>query len=190
MILKQVIHYPDTNSVEATWVDENNIPIKCHSYADSQMDMLETNLGAEAINHAELIALVRLNRVPITQPDPIPIMWEKIKAERDDRIFNGGVNVGTMWFLSTERARTEYTTMLVLTSAYPPDTVIRAGWRTMQVGVEVDMTPNLLSQILVAGMAVVAAIDDVAQAHIAAMTASADPASYDYSTGWPEHFIA
>ena len=37
--LKQVIHYQDTNSVEATWVDENNVVVKCHSYADVQMQM-------------------------------------------------------------------------------------------------------------------------------------------------------
>lgn len=84
--LKQVIHYPDTNSVEATWVDRIQLPdvevpevsateavldeegnvitsaieavaahmvpgeiketvIRCHSYADVQMDMLRADVA-------------------------------------------------------------------------------------------------------------------------------------------------
>ena len=43
--LKQVIHYPDTNSIEATWIDESGVVIKCHSYADVQMDMLRADVA-------------------------------------------------------------------------------------------------------------------------------------------------
>lgn len=87
--LKQIIHYPETNSVEATWVrefpatiDENgtSIPsrdetIRCHSYADVQMDMLEADLGEDVSDHAELIATVRANIKP-----PDPISAEQIRA--------------------------------------------------------------------------------------------------------------
>lgn len=99
--LKSVIHYPDTNSVEATWVeivtpaydvpestapdttdkDGNVIPgkvtpahtvpaverqVRCHSYADVQMDMLESDLGADLLAYADLIAAVRAAIVPPT----------------------------------------------------------------------------------------------------------------------------
>ncbi len=67
--LKQVIHYPDSNSVEATWVDEDGIQIRCHSYADVQMDMLWTDFGADAADYAELIALVESNIQP-----PVPVV--------------------------------------------------------------------------------------------------------------------
>lgn len=79
MILKQVIHYPDTNSVEATWVDENNVVIKCHSYADVQMDMFRKDIsefGAEPIGTEaleSLIATVESNIQPV-EPAPLAIL--------------------------------------------------------------------------------------------------------------------
>ncbi len=71
MILKKIIHYPDTNSVEATWVDANDIPIRCHSYADSQLALLESDLGAAAAAHADMLALVRANIQPYVEPPPV-----------------------------------------------------------------------------------------------------------------------
>lgn len=87
MILKQVIHYPDTNSVEATWVERITLPqqeisegiadlvmrtqevtVKCHSYSDRQMDMLRADLGADASAHADLIAKVEANMIPAPVP--------------------------------------------------------------------------------------------------------------------------
>ena len=62
MILKQVIRYPDTNSVEATWVDEEGNNVRCHSYADVQMDMLRADLGEDVAEYAELIATVEAAR--------------------------------------------------------------------------------------------------------------------------------
>jgi hypothetical protein len=72
--LKQVIHYPDTNSVEATWIDENNIQIKCHSYADVQMYLFRADaleLGTPLTEYEEMIALVEANIVPYVEPPPI-----------------------------------------------------------------------------------------------------------------------
>ena len=74
--LKQVIHYPDTNSVEATWVDENGVVIKCHSYADVQMQMFRddvTELGGNIAEYEDLIALVESNIKPV-EPEPLPIL--------------------------------------------------------------------------------------------------------------------
>ena len=74
--LKQVVHYPDTNSVEATWVDSEGVVIKCHSYADVQMDMFRDDiaeLGGDIAEHEELIAKVESNIKPAT-PEPLPIL--------------------------------------------------------------------------------------------------------------------
>ena len=74
--LKQVIHYPDTNSVEATWVDEDGVVIKCHSYADVQMQMFRDDVfefGGDVAEYEELIALVESNIKPV-EPAPLPIL--------------------------------------------------------------------------------------------------------------------
>lgn len=113
--------------------------------------------------------------------------WASIRAERDRRRFNSGVEVGGHWFLSTAIAAGEYNSLALLSAGLPDNTVLRANWRTMD-GATVDMTPALVRQILAAGFAAVAAIDDAAQVHKAAMEASADPAAYDFSSGWPAGF--
>lgn len=97
IILKQVIHYPDTNSVEATWVDEISpeskepdsidqtngaviigevipaveIPVKRHSYADVQMDMFRADvaeLGGDISNYEEMITDVIAGIKPVEPP--------------------------------------------------------------------------------------------------------------------------
>ena len=82
-LLKSVIHYHDTNSVEATWVDENDVVIKCHSYADVQMQMFRDDvaeLGGDIAKYEELIALVESNIKPV-EPEPIPVPQEISKAQ-------------------------------------------------------------------------------------------------------------
>lgn len=72
--LKQVIHYPDTNSVEATWVDSEGVVIKCHSYADVQMDMFRADVaefGGDITEYEELIASVEANIKPAP---PVPLL--------------------------------------------------------------------------------------------------------------------
>lgn len=113
----------------------------------------------------------------------IEAMWGLIKTERDRLRFEGGVKVGGHWFLSNQTATTEYNSIINLGA--PDATVIRPNWRTMD-GAEVPMSPALAKQIIVAGFAQAAAIDDSALAHKSAMEASADPASYDFSGDWPE----
>lgn len=75
MILKQVIYYPDTNSVEATWVDEEGNNVRCHSYADMQMNDLRADLGDDAIDYVDLIATVEANIKP-----PTPLTPEEINT--------------------------------------------------------------------------------------------------------------
>jgi hypothetical protein len=115
----------------------------------------------------------------------IAAKWSSIKAERDRRRFDGGVKVGVNWFLSNQVAIGEYNTLLAISNGMPDETILRSGWRTMKDGVIVDMTVGLVKQILTAGVAHVAAIDDASQAHKAALEASGAPETYDYSTGWP-----
>ena len=69
MILKQVIRYDNADALEATWVDENDVVIKCHAYSNGQMDMLRADLGADAAAHEALIAEVEATYVP---PEPAP----------------------------------------------------------------------------------------------------------------------
>lgn len=52
----------------------------------------------------------------------------------------------------------------------------------------VAMTPALAQQVFTAAAASDQAIYAAAETHKAAMEASADPASYDFSTGWPLTF--
>lgn len=113
--------------------------------------------------------------------------WEGIKSERDRRRFNGGVQVGVHWFKSDAVATSEYNSLTLLSGGLPEDAILRAAWRTMD-GATVDMTPAIVRQILTAGFAAVAAIDDAAMAHKAAMEQSQDPAAYDYSASWPRIF--
>ena len=114
-------------------------------------------------------------------------VWSAIKARRDALRFNGGVKVDGHWFKSNQIATAEYNSIISL--GLPDATVLRANWRTMDNG-EVAMTPLLAKQIIQAGFAQAAAIDDAAQTHKAAMEASAEPSRYDFSGGWPETFEA
>ena len=74
--LKQIINYSDTNSVEATWVDSEGVVLKCHSYADVQMQMFRNDVaefGGDIAEYEELIALVESNIKPV-EPEPVPIL--------------------------------------------------------------------------------------------------------------------
>ena len=69
MILKQLIRYTNADTIEATWVDENDVVIKCQAYSNGQMDMLRADLGADATAHEALIAEIEATYVP---PEPVP----------------------------------------------------------------------------------------------------------------------
>jgi hypothetical protein len=66
IILKQVIHFPDTNTLEATWVERTgegeeavDVNVRCHSYAPVQMDMFRADVAAYGGEvDEELVALV------------------------------------------------------------------------------------------------------------------------------------
>lgn len=108
---------------------------------------------------------------------------EAIKAERDRLSENGGFKVGTKWFHSDQKSRSQQLGLVLLGANIP------AGlkWKTMD-GSFVTMTQTLAQQILAAGAASDQAIFAAAETHKAAMEASADPSAYDFSGGWPATF--
>ncbi len=122
-------------------------------------------------------------------PDPVESVtevkarkWEAIKAERDRRKA-GGVKVGTKWFHSDDGSRIQQTGLVMMGASIPAN----LQWKTMD-GSFITMTQTLASQVFQAVAAGDQAIFAAAETHRVAMEASADPASYDYSTGWPAIF--
>ena len=73
MILKQVIRYTNAPAIEATWVDEAGQVVKCQAYANSQMDMLAADLGADAPQYQALMDEVAATYVPpAPEPQQVP----------------------------------------------------------------------------------------------------------------------
>lgn len=120
--------------------------------------------------------------------------WEFIKAERDRRTDQGGYKVGTLWFHSDQKSRSQQLglnllAIQVLASGGTASTPLPGvtPWKTMD-GSEVTMTAGLAQQILAAAAASDSAIFDAAKAHKLAMESSPDPASYDVLSDWPKSF--
>ena len=109
--------------------------------------------------------------------------WADIKAERDRRIQTGGYKVGAKWFHSDTFSRTQQMGLVMLGANIPANT----PWKTMD-GTTVTMTQTLAGQIFATAAASDIAIFAAAETHRGTMEASADPESYDFSTGWPATF--
>lgn len=107
--------------------------------------------------------------------------WENIKAERARREA-GGVLVGTHWFHSDDTSRIKQLGLKIFGVSVPP-----VQWKTM-TGEFVPMTQELANGIFQAVASTDQAIFTRAEQHKAAMMASADPANYDFSAGWPLAF--
>jgi hypothetical protein len=107
-------------------------------------------------------------------------MWDAIKAERDRRKNDGGYKVGANWYHSDTSSRIQQLGLVMMGANLPANLY----WKTMSSSF-VLMTPTLAGQIFQTAAASDMAIFTVAEQKKAAMLASADPASYDYLTGWP-----
>ena len=188
MILKQLIRYTNADAIEATWVDENAVVIKRQAYSHhpEQMAMLRADLGADAAQYESLIAEVEATYVP---PEPIPLterqaaVWEAIKSERERRA-SLGVKVGSHWFHSDQKSRTQQLGFVLLVANVP------AGlqWKTLTTTpppVFVTMTPALAQNIVAATAASDTAIFTAVEQHRIALESSSDPENYDFSVGWP-----
>lgn len=124
-------------------------------------------------------------------------VWSEIKAMRDRRLVNGGFMLAVdgvpKWFHSDLVSRTQQITLDRLAekmkAAGAPDTqlVTPVPWKTMD-GTSVPMTIGLARQLLEAIAQHEGQNFTAAETHKAAMLASLDPASYDYSAGWPLSF--
>lgn len=110
--------------------------------------------------------------------------WAAIKAERDRREVGGvKVKVGTTnkWFHSDDASRIQQMGLVMMGASIP------AGlqWKTLD-GTFVAMDQTVAGNVFAAAAASDQAIFAVAETHKAAMEASADPSTYDFSTGWPK----
>ena len=140
---------------------------------------------------------------PTLQDPPPPTaaaVWENIKAERDRRTEQSGFQVGGKWYHSDAKSKLQH-----LGNKDTARDQIAAGgtmadplrdplsgqpipWKTMD-GSWQPLTVQLAFDIVNAGKAAELAHHAAAERHRAAMEAAADPAAYDFSTGWPPAFV-
>lgn len=126
MMLKQVIRYANADALEATWVDENDVVIKCQAYSNSQMDMLAADLSDDAPQYQAL-----MDEVAATYVAPV-FDLAAAKAEKNAQINawrlqanRGTFNHGGKLFACDELSRGDIdgiTSFVTLAGALPP------GW--------------------------------------------------------------
>lgn len=145
----------------------------------------ENEAEREQFGPAELVPMTpeqvdaHLNPLP-TLAEIKAAKWGAIKAERERRTLSGGYQAGGKWFHSDLISRGQQLGLNVLNGSVPPGIM----WKTMD-GSFIEMTWALAQQILMAASQSDWAIHQAAEAHKVAMEASADPANYDFSGGWP-----
>lgn len=134
---------------------------------------------------------------PATDPEIVKAnQWTAIKFMRE-QIKAGGVLATGKWFHSDADSRIQHLGLkdsardVLAAGGAMADRLKIAGqdipWKTMD-GSFVLMTAQIAFDI-VAAVALLDAMAHIkAEQHKGAMEASADPASYDYSTGWPAVF--
>ena len=110
-------------------------------------------------------------------------VWEAIKELRDYKTQNGGSHVGNYWYHSDQASRTQQIALVILGANIPSGLM----WKTMS-GQFVNMTPTLASQVFAGAVTLDQTAFGVAEQHRQAMLASADPANYDFTTGWPQTY--
>lgn len=133
------------------------------------------------------------NPVAVDPPKPTADqMWEKIKAERDLRKsggFKAVVDGVDRWFHSDEPSRNQYGVLLTtaIEKVVPVDFVFDPAWKSMD-GTKLPMTVELVRRIRDAGLVAEKQNFNNAEIHKAAMMASAEPAAYDFLSGWAQTF--
>jgi hypothetical protein len=155
-----------------SYKDINN---KLHHLDSAEFEHL-LPYGCVAITDAEAESIRKASLPAVSASD----IWKKIKDERDRRINSGGYKVGAKWFHSDLLSRSQQLGMVILGASIPAN----LQWKTMD-GSFIAMTQELAGQVFAAATASDIAIFTAAEAHKAAMEANADPAAYDYLTGWP-----
>lgn len=124
------------------------------------------------------------------------VKWDTIKAKRD-ATKTGGVKVGTKWYHTDTESRIQHLGLLEKARAAraaggTDATRLQAlgqdiKWKTMD-GSFIYLTVKHAEDIFAAVTDLDAAAFAAAETHRVAMEASADPAAYDFSVGWPATF--
>jgi len=120
----------------------------------------------------------------VSELDPIRAsIWEQIKVYRDNLVQTGGYKVGAHWYHSDTFSRTQQIALVIMGANMPAGIM----WKTLDNGY-VEMTQSLAGQIFSAAATQDAALFAKAADHKSAIDGSSDPASYDWSAGWPETY--
>lgn len=116
-------------------------------------------------------------------------VWEAIKLKRDKRKFGGvktqvglaadGVTPVYKWFHSDDGSRLQQMGLVMMGTSIPAGLM----WKTMD-GTFVEMTSTIAKAVFDAVAEHDTSTFKTAEDHKAAMLAAADPAKYDFSTGW------
>ena len=106
--------------------------------------------------------------------------WQAIKAKRNSLFDTGGYLVGTKWFHSDGKSKTQQIGLVLMGAGVPEG----LQWKTMD-GTFVTMTQTLAGQIFQAAAAQDMALFAAAEIHNTAMLAAADPLAYSFAGGWP-----
>jgi hypothetical protein len=140
-------------------------------------------------------------KLPLPLPDPELVkakQWNAIKFMREE-IKAGGVFAAGKWFHSDVDSRIQHLGLkdsardLLAAGGAMGDRLKIAGqdipWKTMD-GSFVFMTAQIAFDIVAAVALLDALAHTKAEQHKAAMEASADPAAYEFSAGWPAIYEA
>lgn len=175
-----------------SWGAYDNLPT---DLIDVTTEEFEVAIG-RPLDHR--IAVIN-GRVAI-EPIPLPSLqerqaavWELIKAERLARN-DGGVLVDGYWFHTDGYSRIQHLGLkdeVKDTEGLDTDTLSIDGetvlWKTMS-GEFVPMTRKRVKDIVAAVKVLDKRLFKAAEVHRVTMEASADPAAYDYSAGWPSRY--
>lgn len=133
------------------------------------------------------------------EPDPTKeqwqaILWDQIKAERDRRLFEGGILSDGRWFHSDTDSKLSYLRMeqqadtALANGGSEEDPIIVDGtqqqWKLMDNSF-CAITVGIIKQLGVDAEIQVSRVFRAAEQHRLQMLQSETPESYDYSTGWP-----
>lgn len=155
---------------------------------------------SDAVSDAEKAAVLAVYEAHDPKAADIADRWESIKTERDRRKSGGfKVKVGSSnkWFHSDADSRIQHLGLkdkardLIAGGGAMTDKLTILGqtvkWKTMD-GSFVDVSAQVAFDIVSAAGDLDAQLFAAAETHKAAMEASADPASYNFSAGWPKSF--
>lgn len=132
-------------------------------------------------------------------PPTVDDVWNKIKSERDSRKSGGiKVKVGSAfkWFHSDVDSRIQHLNLnnkardLIAAGGELGDVLQANGkdiddWKTLD-GSVVCITAQVAFDLVTASGDLDSILHAVAERHKSALEVSDDPASYDFSDGWPE----